>query len=1102
MRRIRSTLQEVIEDRGGIGFRQRWKKTVTAFFNRLPCFSRTEERMKQKYALQCSDYMPLASILAMMLTLPVGPVCAGPAGVRAHTDCPKDSEGSSDSLDERILLGAARNAVHRNDLKTAAARFQHLLRRFPDQAQGRLEYAGVLFQLGRKAEAGREYERLHRKHPDDLSIVRPLVDILLSLKEYSRIQAILGPVVARHPDRVDLALDLAKTYSLDGDLDTARAIAEKYVVGKPLITDRMRLDAVELFTQLKRADLAQQPLDELLRSRPRDPRLMAAEIRYLILREDWRTAIQRMEQFEQLYPKMYEVRIELASALYDAGFYVEAGTLFNRLLGALPHRKDVILGAARVALRYNRLRRSKELIESVPVASRGRRWFLTRAEYDIIAGNYRHGEQILGSLLRENPADRDAALALADLERAQQEFLKADCRYASLGAGRGNAAATIHLAESLLLQKRFREAECCCRRVLYETPDDAVALRQMGKTLGAEGRVCEALPYLWESGTLTNETLPEYVYYAHSARGDPAECYVASLSTARRPLYSAGVMFSLALGEGRKNLACCILDAGLTLAPDNIAMRTHAAEWYASHGTGPCAADAANSYRCLLAGNCDNQKWLLGLARADATSRQYEESLAVYGRLHAEQRRNYQIARERVRVICGIDGTMEGLRQYDHLIENWPGLAEERRRLCIERSAKALHVPKPTAAAGQYETLVVAEPYEPHFRFELGQVCGAVGNTPCAIAAYSNLLALDPNHRNAEMALEGKWLDLRDRVFGNYRFRRERGRDGLTSIDRGGAFVGVRHIYDYEDEFVSLGYGRLTLAPTLGEGTAGNCLDVDFQRRLPPRWLWRLAPGGTPYFFVDGCVEGYDRFVSTRPTGMAGLKLRTAGDAVWTVAATLDNVLENHESLRQDIYRGGVFVGLDTMPTPYWELSLGYRFDAYSDVNNRNAAEMRNRFKLTPDPERLSLLVNMDYWDFAEQSVFSPGPDRFYEMRHPYFSPRNFVQADVGVEWKHRFGLGGAPAHGRLLPGRLVAPGLCCQRVGSRYGDGFDGSDQWWISMSARKRWDDQGKNYTIMEGMLVWDITRRLSGYAKAEYLESSVYQSTGAYAGLAYIY
>ena len=536
--------------------------------------------------------------------------------------------------------------------------------------------------------------------------------------------------------------------------------------------------------------------------------------------------------------------------------------------------------------------------------------------------------------------------------------------------------------------------------------------------------------------------------------------------------------------------------------PTTLYLRTHLAEWYASFGTISCANEAVRWYSELLDTDPDNQKWLLGLARANATRRCYDQSLAIYARLRSEQPNNYLVAREQARVVTSVDGTLEGQTYYDQAICNWFGPSEEKRRLCLEREAKLDHVPRPTVAAARYRSLIAMEPYDQHLRFELGQVYGAVGDTQCAIDTYSNLLFVAPNHRDAKVALEGKWLDLQNQIFSDYQFQRERGRNGLTSIDRGRVLTGVRRIYDNEDEFLAIAYGRLTLAPTLGDGTPGNALDLLYQRRLPSSWSNWISPCSTPYFFVDGGIEGYDRLVSTRPVGRIGFKMRTRNDVVWILAGNLENILENHESLRQDLYRGGVFVGAAWMPAPYWETELNYSYDAYSDANNRHAAAMRNRVKLTPDPKRLSLLINLDYWNFAQPSVFSPGPDPFTNMIHPYFSPQNFLQTDVGIEYKRWLGRGPQHGFGYELPCRLIAPGLSRQCSRSHYGDRFNGADYCWISFSARKRWDSQDKNYTIFNGTIAWDITRRLTGYAKAEYLESSVYQATGAYAGLSWIY
>jgi hypothetical protein len=92
-------------------------------------------------------------------------------------------------------------------------------------------------------------------------------------------------------------------------------------------------------------------------------------------------------------------------------------------------------------------------------------------------------------------------------------------------------------------------------------------------------------------------------------------------------------------------------------------------------------------------------------------------------------------------------------------------------------------------------------------------------------------------------------------------------------------------------------------------------------------------------------------------------------------------------------------------------------------------------------------------------------------MTHPYWTPMNYAMSGVGIEWKQWLSW-----------------------------DRFDGADHCWVSFSLMKRWDSQNQNYTVYRGMLGWDLTRRLSGYATGEYTDGAPYRGTGAYGGLAW--
>ncbi len=977
------------------------------------------------------------------------------------------AQAEDQNLEADILLGAARNAVKLGDLKTAIQRFAEFQRLYPDREDGRRGYADALFQAGRAREAAAEYEWLIKRHPNDPKLIRVLVDALLNVGDNARAKRLLVDALKRFPARVDFALSLASLYAQDGEIAEADQLVQKYIVGRPLTSRRMQLEAASIYIQLRRPNEAGPIVAELLKSDPDNAKVLALSVRYALLTNDHQQAIRQAAKLDRLYPGNVDLRLELASALYTAGNYAEAGRLFKEVLQKSPNNKIALLGSARVALRDYRVELADSFLEKVKPDIRGRQWQLATVERDTIAGNYFRAHSILDQLLQENPKDTQASLALADLNRAAHEFIKADCLYQAAGATADNSMAGEHYAMSLFLESRYCEAEALCHYVLVPDPKNVNAMMILARILIKTNRCQEAVDWVRKTQKSENNVYPECVYFANFISPESGPCKVDKT----RPLYLAVTLFHLAMENGRRMWAKEILDEALCGDPCNVMLRTMLAEWYASFGLPEEASCAAEIYAELLAQEPINQKWMLGLARANVNMRCYDEALAIYRSLRCESPDNYLYARETARVVYFVCGSPYGVDEYDSILCGWSGLQEEACRLSRERCAKTNHLSSPSVAAGAYEGLLAQEPYEPHIAFELGQVYGLLGNTSYAIGAYSHLLSIHPNHRDAKIAIVGKRLKRCQELLFDHRFVRERGRDGLTSIDRLGEYTAYQLPRVDENEHLSIGYGRLTLAPTNGIGTTGNALAIKFQKQSH----WDFGPWLSPYapvaLFIDCEVQQYDRLVATRPVFEAGLKIRAWDDLICTISGTMDNILENGESLRQDIYRGGLRSDLLYMPNNYWETELTYEFQSYSDVNTRHAAEFRNRLQLTPDPRRFTFLADFYYWNIADASVFSPGPDPFLDMIHPYWTPQDYYMGGVGLEWKEWLSW-----------------------------DRFDGAQHCWVSFSLMKRWDNQSKNYTIYRGMLGWDITRRLSGYALGEYNEGSPYQGTWAYGGLAW--
>jgi tetratricopeptide (TPR) repeat protein len=172
-------------------------------------------------------------------------------------------------------------------------------------------------------------------------------------------------------------------------------------------------------------------------------------------------------------------------------------------------------------------------------------------------------------------------------------------------------------------------------------------------------------------------------------------------------------------------------------------------------------------------------------------------------------------------VVFFVCGSPKGLAEYDSALCHWPGLEEEACRLAKERLAKSTHFSSPSVASSAYEELLALEPYEQHIAFELGQAQGLLGDTTNAIDAYAYLLEVNPNHRDAQVAIVGKQLKQCQVLAADTRFVRERGRDGLTSIDRFGEYVSYQLPREDENEHLSVGYGPFEFGSHVWAGNDG-----------------------------------------------------------------------------------------------------------------------------------------------------------------------------------------------------------------------------------------------------------------------------------------
>ncbi|HKB03743.1 MAG TPA: tetratricopeptide repeat protein [Gemmataceae bacterium] len=374
----------------------------------------------------------------------------------------------------------------------------------------------------------------------------------------------------------------------------------------------------------------------------------------------------------------------------------------------------------------------------------------------------------------------------------------------------------------------------------------------------------------------------------------------------------------------------------------------------------------------------------------------------------------------------------------------------------LERDAKELKDYRNYQAIPQYAAANLFEPTNTETLFDLGQVYGALRMTRAALAWYSNTLAVDPMYRDAAVAGERAAAEISPKLEVRADFFRQRGRDGLAAIDRQRYVAAASLPLGDEDEFVQLGYMRLAYKPLDDPQFWGNAPFARVQAKWDDNRLMTYAQVNLEQY-RDG--EGF----GTRPTYDLGYWY-DHDDVLRTRAGTfLENVAECGESVRQDIYRYGVYCGADVRPTRVWNFGGTYTFSHYSDDNDAHQAMLYNDVSLSLPPKQLKLVQRVNLWSFREQSVFPtpiPDPSRLRGTVHPYFAPDCFSYWECRVEWWHWL---------------------------TR--DYFVHSNQCWYSLQYGIATDNDLITYQNVRALFNYDVNSRLTIVAEAQALNSSAY-------------
>jgi len=355
-------------------------------------------------------------------------------------------------------------------------------------------------------------------------------------------------------------------------------------------------------------------------------------------------------------------------------------------------------------------------------------------------------------------------------------------------------------------------------------------------------------------------------------------------------------------------------------------------------------------------------------------------------------------------------------------------------------------------------------PLDDEAAFDLGRNYSRLHATREAEKYYKKVLSTSPNHYEAAVAADR--LDLEHGVQATLDgdFFQERGRGGLTNIDRyrlqGWGQISIGD----EDEYIAAGAGRIHYTLQDAPDVDGNVASVRAQFKPVDLLLLHAQLNGESY---------EDNGFQDRLTYDIGAAWR-ASDCLRVYASVFgDNVAENAESIRQDIHRNGVIAGLNYSPNRCDDVGGFYRYADYSDSNQLNEFDGYVSHRLSLWPDELKIVGDAHYWSYAEGTVFPLNlpfaPPALVGTTHPYYAPGSYAIFSSHLEW---------------------TKSLSC--------DTFKEADLTWIGLRGGAGVDTDGEFFGFARAIFHRDLCYWLSFHSEFGFTESRVYRDRSAYAYL----
>lgn len=722
------------------------------------------------------------------------------------------------------------------------------------------------------------------------------------------------------------------------------------------------------------------------------------------------------------------IRLELADRMNMWGDFYGAERIYREHLHAHPQDREAALRLAALLRSQERFAESEGIYKQMlPKSPDSGEILMGLAQLKRLEKNFRTSEKYVDRLLERDPDNPQGLLLKADILFLQKRY-----------------------EDALAIYSRLSKMPCCrvkgligMGKTYLEQGKDDLARPCFKKALGVDPQDIEARFYAVGSNTATSEdfvnallrdkdlsamTLERWarLYAMHGFNEIAIQCYNASIE--RDPDYfpsqiglaevlaidhrydPAGERFDAlsqvfpgnrkilmgwarALGWGRQyNKSIALYDNIHDMAPaDPVPQieKARTAVWAKKMD------QAFDAYKALVTPPVDAQ--LAQSLRPVAEVSGNPELIAAVNRLaeNAAQGSVFQGFEAFNNELTNLKSSLspDTNSQIDAIRARlYPAFAIQKAAYLEEESKRLTWNRRPTQAMDAYEELLAFSPGNQEAIFDYAQLQCALGLCNREETTYRRLLDMDKFHSLAGRAMKRLEIRRSPSLKLGQIYWSERGRDGLTEIDRYRTDLGVDVPIDCRFHLKLIGHHWVEHPSYTHDSYKANGFTLGVSGVLNP--YIKGEAGWTKKIYRDGRFENTD-------TGYGRIWVNLKDYVTVGLGYDRTDELYNYFGIRQGIQADAWWLTLNSHITRRLELLGQARYLSYSDNNDGLHYMAGAGYSFTDHPRIFKVALTGEYRNTRKQDVYDYENGVLVDITHPYWTPKDYYAGAVTFEWYH-----------------------------------------------------------------------------------------------------